>query len=56
MSRVQKLQNKIEDATLKLHERQKDVEYWMKEIRQLTEELTQAQQEEADQASHKKIA
>jgi len=31
MSRIQELQNKIQEATYKLQARQKDVEYWMKE-------------------------
>lgn len=56
MSRVQELQSKITSATSKLRERQRDMEYWMKELQNLNRELKHAIDEEADRAKHQKAA
>jgi len=56
MSRIDELKEEIRNANEKLRERQRDMEYWIKEISSLTERLGQAQKEEIARASRKKAA
>ena len=59
MSRVEELSRKIRETNLKLQERQRDVEHWLKELRLLNEELMKENrraQEDAKHASMKKVA
>lgn len=59
MSKVEELRRKINEGNTKLQTHQHEVDYWLKELRHLNEELTREmkwQQEEARHASEKKAA
>lgn len=59
MSKVEELRRKVNEGNIKLQTYQHEVDYWLKELRHLNEELTREmkwQQEEASRASEKKAA
>ena len=59
MSKVEELRRTINEGNSKLNKHQQEVDYWLKELRRLNEELareTKREQEETRRVSQKKTA